>query len=251
MQNEFKEKVTKICGRYLGPENLPIVFFYTDKPPSKTRPADTKRHRCVMASIVRVLEGETICTNGGNIGCSGGKFYLGFLEKHRPGLEFFLSCGEPVKYDGERFKKSPEIVLKQIAGRLSIKALGKYAVFKRWDKIDSNDNPLAVIFFAAPDLLAALLTLANFEGDDVDQVICPACAGCASITYYPQKELKSDNPRAVLGMFDITARPFVDPDQLTFAVPWPKFVQMMENADQSFLIKERWKDLHQRHLPRI
>jgi hypothetical protein len=53
-------------------------------------------------------------------------------------------------------------------------------------------------------------------------------------------------PWAVLGMFDLSARPCVSAAMLTFAVPWPKFVRMVENMDESFLITDPWRKVRSR-----
>jgi hypothetical protein len=50
-----------------------------------------------------------------------------------------------------------------------MKATAKYIVFKRWDKLETKDNPEVVIFYARPDVLAGLYTLASF--DEVQQRI--------------------------------------------------------------------------------
>jgi len=50
------------------------------------------------------------------------------------------------------------------------------------------------------------------------------------------KGRRSSEPRAILGMLDVSARPFVPSHVLTSAVPWPKFVGMAENIKESFLI---------------
>lgn len=51
----------------------------------------------------------------------------------------------------------------------------------------------------------------------------------------------SERPRAVLGMFDPSARPCVPKDYLSFAVPMKKFVRMIDYMEESFLIKQTWK----------
>jgi hypothetical protein len=113
-------------------------------------------------------------------------------------------------------------------------------VFKRWDDLEAQDEPAVVIFFSPADVLAGLFTLANFDEVDPQGVIAPFGSGCSSIVYHPYQELDSDRPRAVLGMFDVSARPCVEPDVLTFAVPWPKFVRMVGQMDESFLITGSW-----------
>ena len=46
----------------------------------------------------------------------------------------------------------------------------------------------------------------------------------------------SDQPRAVIGMFDVSARPYAERERLTFAVPMNKFAQMIGNMEEGFLI---------------
>jgi hypothetical protein len=50
----------------------------------------------------------------------------------------------------------------------------------------------------------------------------------------------------VFGMFDVSARPCVPGGVLTFALPWPKFVRMMEDVEESFLITESWHKVQAR-----
>jgi hypothetical protein len=47
-------------------------------------------------------------------------------------------------------------------------------------------------------------------------------------------------------MFDVSARPCVSPEVLTFAIPWPKFVRMADNMEESFLITKSWDKVKQR-----
>ena len=71
-------------------------------------------------------------------------------------------------------------------------------------------------------------------------------SGCASIINYPYEEAQSEYPRCVLGMFDVSARPGVPSDRLTFAVPMKRFEQMVLNMDESFLITGSWKAIRDR-----
>ena len=103
-----------------------------------------------------------------------------------------------------------------------------------------------VIFFAPPDVLSGLFTLANFDVSGPAGVICPFSAGCGSIVQYPYLEKESDCPKAVLGMFDVSARPYVSKDVLTFSIPINKFVTMIDNVEQSFLITQSWGKVHKR-----
>jgi hypothetical protein len=103
-----------------------------------------------------------------------------------------------------------------------------------------------VIFFASPDVLSGLFTLAGFDETRNDAVIAPFGAGCSSIVQYPYLERNSARPRAVIGMFDPSARPYVPSDVISFAVPIAKYQRMVENMEESFLITPTWKVIHKR-----
>jgi hypothetical protein len=47
-------------------------------------------------------------------------------------------------------------------------------------------------------------------------------------------------------MFDISARPFVTKDMLTFSVPMIRFSRMIQNMDESFLITDSWQKVQKR-----
>jgi hypothetical protein len=59
-------------------------------------------------------------------------------------------------------------------------------------------------------------------------------------------EARSDTPRCVLGMLDVSARPHVPPDRLTFAVPMARFERMVRNMDESFLTMDSWGSVRER-----
>jgi hypothetical protein len=180
------------------------------------------------------------------VACFGGKRYLGFSQALMPNFEYFLSCGIPGKLEGERYKKSPELVRELLNHVPTFTAPAMYVLFKRWDKLEDKDQPQAVIFFAPPDVLSGLFTLANFDEPTNEAVFCPMGAGCSTIVQYPILESQSNHPRAVLGMFDVSARPGVEASTLTFSVPMQKFERMVGDMDESFLITGSWEKVKTR-----
>ena len=247
MDTEVKEKFIRLWEKYFNGTELPITFYYTNeargikvvKPPSEG-------HRCLFADLSRVRTGEPLCFGADSIGCFGGKRYLGFTGQIMPDFEYFLSCGIPGKLEGERYKKTPELVTKVMERVAQLKAPGKYIVFKRWDMLQELDEPDVVIFLARPDVLSGLFTLANFDVARTDGVFSPFAAGCGSIVQYPYLEKDADCPRCVLGMFDVSARPYIPKDVLGFSVPMNKFVKMIENMEESFLITGSWGKVRKR-----
>jgi len=65
--------------------------------------------------------------------------------------------------EGERYKKTPEIAAETIKLQPPQEVPARFIVFKRWDSLDESDELEVVIFFARPDVLSGLFTLANFD----------------------------------------------------------------------------------------
>jgi hypothetical protein len=95
-------------------------------------------------------------------------------------------------------------------------------------------------------VLSGLFTLANYDEADPNGVICPFGAGCSTIVQYPHFEGMSDHPRGVIGMLDVSARPCVPANVITFAVPMKKLVGMVSNMEESFLITGSWGKVKRR-----
>jgi hypothetical protein len=246
MESKIKKAFKEKWQKYFNNSELPICFYYTDKVSDEELKETETSDRCLIANLNRVREGFTYVYSVKTWGCAGGKRYCGFTNNLRPNFKYFLSYGIPGKMEGERYKKTPELVEAYIKNRPTFKAPAKYLVFKRWDKLGKSDEPLAVIFYATPDVLSCLFTLANYDCDEPHGVIAPMGAGCGSIIGYPIEEAKSDKPRCVLGMLDISARPFIPDGLLTFTIPYKRFLQMLANMGESFLITHSWEKIRKR-----
>lgn len=246
MDIKIKDKFLKLWGKYFNNTEPPIVFYYADKSDGIELVRPSSGHRCIMADLSKVRNGKSICFDTDSFGCFGGKRYLGFSREAAPNFEYFLSCGIPGKLEGERYRKTPELV-KELMEKVPVfEAPGRFVVFKRWGKLEEEDKPDVVIFFANPDVLSGLFTLANFDVGGPNGVFCPFSAGCGSIVQYPYLEKDSDYPRAVAGMFDVSARPYVDGNILSFSVPMKKFMTMIDNIEESFLITSSWSKVKER-----
>jgi hypothetical protein len=246
MDSGLRDRFIDRWQTYFPGAGLPIAYFYTDQARNDDR-ADTQlEHRCLIGNLGRVRQGHSFVYDTKTAGCSGGKRYSGLNPALRPKFEYFLSCGIPGELDGERYKKSPDLVLENLKMYPAFEAPGACLIFKRWDKLAADEEPMAVIFFATPDVLSGLFTLANFDLADPYGVVAPFGAGCASILYFPYAEAKADAPRCVLGMFDVSARPHVPSGELTFTVPINRFRSMVAGMDESFLITASWNAVSKR-----
>ena len=248
MDMSIKSKFMEAWEKYFKGAELPFVFYYTDRDDRGKKVPPAGAHQCIIGLLSIVRKGASLCFDMDSVGCGGGKKFLGYSDEIMPYFDYFLSCGIPLKVEAERYKKSPQLVQEMVKYIPDFKAPAKYIVFKRFDMLEASDNPDVVIFYAQPDVLSALFTLANFDRAEPNGVFCPFCAGCAAIVKYPYLENKSKEPRAVLGMFDITARPFVPKETLSFALPMKKFVSMVNNIEESFLINKSWEKVRGRNV---
>jgi len=246
MDMALRDWFCTLWSEHVPGADLPLVFFYTDTPVAAATVKPAQHRECFLGQLRRVRDGESLALAVDSIGCPGGRRYLGFSQAMMPNFEYFLSCGIPGVMEGERYKKSPGLVREFLRDAFTFEAPARYVVFRRWDRIEAADEPLAVAFLAPPDVLSCLFTLAGFDESDPEAVIAPFAAGCGSVVAYAVREAKSERPRAILGLFDVSARPFVSPGVLSFTVPWAKFVRMVGNLPESFVTTPSWERVKRR-----
>jgi uncharacterized protein (DUF169 family) len=242
----LRDKFLTLWQKYFNHAELPITFYYSGQPVITDAATGSNSPSCIIGTLAQVRAGASMSFSAENIKCFGGKRYLGFSQTVRPDFADFLSCGVPGKTYGERYVKSPEMVREIVKNTPPFTAPAKYITFKRWDKLENTDNPDVVIFFAAPDVLSGLYTLARFDETDRAAVQAPFGSGCAAIVQNPYLEQQSAHPHPILGMFDPSARPFVQQDILTIAIPMKKFTAVVENMQESFLITPAWEKVQSR-----
>ena len=77
-------------------------------------------------------------------------------------------------------------------------------------------------------------TLTGVEEVDREAVIAPFNAGCGSIVLYPYLEINREHSRGILGMFDVSARPYVPKNTLSFSIPKNKSRGMVDDIEKAF-----------------
>ena len=260
----------------LGLKFTPVAIVLADEKPEDALQFKKGKWGCVMFMFANAARGKTAAFDAESYGCWGGGVGLGFGNTYTafPGgvdcFAYFLSSGnsqwekgrqvatamEAVAgkafaenfLAGERYVKSPELV-QQFLGELPITEIeSRYVLFKPLSQIaEGAEDPETVVFLANPDQLSALVILANYERQGMENVIIPWAAGCQTIGILPYREAKSEKPRAVVGLTDISARKYVrsllGSEYLSFALPWKMFREMENSLPGSFVERDTWQSL--------
>jgi hypothetical protein len=243
MDLKLKEEFLRKWDHYFGKSELPIVFFYSADLRGTEMARPPKGRSCLICELAAVRKGKSLAYDKSALRCGGARRYAGYESKMRPDFEYFLSCGIPGEMEGERYIRTPGMVNELMKNVYTLPAEGNYLVFKRWDKLEFEDTPEAAVFIANPQVLSGLFTLSNFDRTDGLGVIAPFGSGCGSVIYRGYLENQEEDPKAILGMFDPSARPCVPENTLSFTIPMKKMVKMIGYMDESFLITDTWKKI--------
>ena len=252
----------------------PLAIFYAQDPPAE---AEALRPLCSMPLVAQAAKGKTMAITKGTCGCPGAgegfglepacpenfpggrECFLRFLstgnqdwDHGRAMIQKLIEDGAPKIMieefsEGEGFVKTPELVAQYLEEVPAVEPEGPYVVIKPLEALAPAEKPKAVILLVDPDQLSALVVLANYARPGIDNVRIPFAAGCASLALFPFYEAQQANPRAVVGLTDISARFFLRKilgrDILSFTVPWRLYDEMEENASESFLTRSAWKSM--------
>ena len=254
----------------------PVAVILSDEKPDQALQFKPGKWGCVMFMFANAARGKTAAFDAQTYGCWGGGVGLGFGNAYQafPGgvdcFAHFLSTGndqwafgrqvgEGVKQaagkefaedflKGERYVKNPGLVKEWIDELPITDPESTYVLFKPLDEVDpKTETPATIVLVVDADQLSALVILANYARQGMENVIIPWAAGCQTVGLLPFREGRSKNPRAVVGLTDISARKYVrnflGADCLTFAMPWQLFREMEAQVDGSFLQRPTWLSL--------
>lgn len=260
MKSEIYQKLPKFID-ILGLDEEPMGFYFTDKAPEAgfspdpldlpTREKEIKNEinwgavfggfSCVIGNIWRARRKKTSAFfSAEQFGCPGGAFWLGFMKPQTETIIHYVSSGVPEQMEGEFYCGSPD-VLRDVFETIDPPSAPKpFCVFKPISQFLADEEPLLVSFFTRAEPLCGLHQLAFFVTNDPEVVQSPWGAACSSLVTWPMKYLKNNQPKAVLGGWDISARKFFANDELSFTVPYVMFEQMISKCEDSFLAKKNW-----------
>lgn len=242
----YSQLVEKLKLKY-----YPVAIIFSNEKAEEAMQFQEGKRACVIALLTAATKGKTAVFDRKTAGCVGGMAGLCFGNQYHlmpGGIEYFLSTGRGEGYPpGEGYIKTPELA-KTFVDSLPYKDIeAEYVIFKPLKDVDCEvEKPVLICMYANPDQLSALVVLANYDRETNDNVMVPFASGCQSICLLPYEQREKSLPKAVIGMTDITARPIVPAETLSFTVPFKMFQEMEKNSAESFLDKEDWKKIAKR-----
>lgn len=233
-------------------ENHAVAIYRTD-----TIPEDAfvpQNGHCTIPSLLMrcVRLGDKTASDSAHSPCHGSKSGFGFggMGNRQRSAWSMSVVPEEVREtiahrsSGMSYFKDPEIAMIQME---PIKDYGDgtdVIVFQDLDDAIKEGEPIeVVVFLVDPVRLTVLQQLASFSKRTPGPgAIMPFGHACQQVYAIPKGEGESDDPHAVIGMTDMYARRFVGKDQLSFAVPYKLYQRMVDDIDDSFLMKEKFQN---------
>lgn len=228
--------------------STPIICLYDSAPDASFAPTvEAKGALCCFAYYHRWVKGETLVVRRGEgedfrsprHGCPGLQSHFGFTKKYPPWMANFLTDGKNGAPLGEGLKASPALA-QEYLDRIVYPQPSADTVLMGPLRLDRWRDIRTVTFFADPDRLSALMTLAAFYSADPETIQAPFSSGCGQL-WEVFGHHRQD--RAVIGCTDIAMRRYLPRDILCLTVTPARFEQMTDFPDDAFLMRSWWQEL--------
>ena len=235
----------------------PVGIYFANTQASCDLEPEPAGRMCVVPFLLAAAKGkvagitEEACRcPGGTVGCCFGD---GFTKKN-PNIHKMLSQGmgdatppnAPVHMrHGERFFCDENTAMKwRESLPFSDKGLPRvvFAPESRWGEIGTPD---LVLVFADADRLSALVTMLGFHNGRTINTIVPYGAACHSILFAAE-QMESDDPLAVMGLFDISQRSSAIANYLSLTMPHVLWENMQQDLDKSCFTTPAWEAIVER-----
>ncbi|MCC8114591.1 MAG: DUF169 domain-containing protein [Bacteroidales bacterium] len=214
---------------------LPIAVWYSDEAAGE----EVALQHCMFAALPMVEQGQVVSFSKDKLHCGGGRVYSGFMPLNA-GIPKFVS-------NVEHYKQTPEMVNEYVES-LDIELQEKpYFNFARLDQMESLDGVEGLVFFGNADVISGLVAWAFYDTNEPDAVSCQFASGCCSMLTFITTENRKGGNRAFLGMYDLSVRKFLRPDEQALAIPLSRLVPMLETLHDCALFRSpAWTTVKER-----
>lgn len=226
----------KLCG----------VYFRNEKPADSLE-LKKKGNGCIVPLILKASTGVPLVVAEESTGWPCSAFYLGFQDTIFEGIEYFLSNKDDFWRPCERFIQNPTLAKAFVDNVHPVKPDKHYIVIKPLEDFLPDEEPESVLFFVNADQLGALVFLSHYDApESFDRILSPFASACMALVTLPLKLARNNEQKAVIGLFDISARTRMPGDLLSFALPYSFLKKLADILPESFVTTESWRTVKAR-----
>lgn len=219
----------------------PCGVYFSDEKPANALELKKKGNGCIVPLILKASTGVPLVVSEESTGWPCSAFYLGFQDTIFEGIEYFLSHKEDFFRPCERFIQNPALAKAFVDQVNAVKPDKHYLVVKPLEDFLPDEEPESVLFFVNADQLSALVFLSHYDAPgSMDRVLSPFASACMALVTLPLKLARSHEEKAVMGMFDLSARTRMPQDLLSLAMPYAFLKKLAGFLPESFISTHTW-----------
>ena len=232
-------------AKHICLNNHPVAVLKADSVPQKAICFKEGKWGCVVALIKAASQGKIAAAAKDTTVCMGGRAGLGFQGYEHGWIEYFLSTGNDKIPHSEFYKKTPDLakIFTETIPKVEAPAC---LVFKPLDLVEDDEKPECIIFLVNADQLSGLTTLANYDRISQNNVQVNFASGCGQAVLYPLSAEEKGEKTCYIGMTDPSARKVISKEQMSFSIPYSRFLEMEQEADGCFFTTDTWETIKKR-----
>lgn len=231
MDSTIVKKGLDMLLKYIPVELPPMGWYFSDAQPEDAIAHGYDERSCIFNHLQSIADGKKLCLSAHHSGCMAGNCYLGFDEPAN--VKDRIIAAVTVR---EKFKKTTELGKALYQNVRVTPAKKEYLILEQLADIQDGTDIEVVVFWVNGLAIAGLTTLANYDKESNDNVLIPFCSGCQGVWTLPYLEKE----KAIVGCIDPSLRWKIPSNVLSFSMSSKRFVEMAENASESFLTEKFW-----------
>lgn len=226
----------------------PCGVYFSNEKPLKALELKKKGNGCIVPLMLKASTGQPLVVSEESTGWPCSAFYLGFQDTIFEGIEYFLSNKDDFWRPCERYIQNPALAKAFVENVNAVKPDKPYLVVKPLEDFLPDEVPESVMFFVNADQLSALVFLSHYDAPgNMDRVISPFASACMALVTLPLKLARSHEEKAVMGMFDLSARTRMPHDLLSYAMPYAFLQKLAGFISESFISTHSWQTIKKRN----
>lgn len=226
----------------------PCGVYFSNEKPANALELKKKGNGCIVPLILKASTGVPLVVSEESTGWPCSAFYLGFQDTIFEGIEYFLSNKDDFFRPCERFIQNPALAKEFVDQVNAVKPDKPYLIVKPLEDFLPDEEPESVLFFVNADQLSALVFLSHYDAPgSMDRVLSPFASACMALVTLPLKLARNQEEKAVMGMFDLSARTRMPQDLLSFAMPYAFLKKLAAFLPESFISTHTWETVKARN----